>query len=827
LKDSTKISDFNFALQMLDFIDFEGASDHLISVLENFPIPIWAYNNRGIFVFWNKEAEKLFGYSSIKILGSSDNISVYKNIPANKAETLQKQFTSQNGKIFILQLNFLQKPADAGNIHTWVCGYNITRFMDTDKKTTDKINHLKNLEKILIRSDSFIYIRENDLDWQLSYISPNFYNFFGPIENYSGHNPICLAKYIHPDDIIRIKAEILIAEHERRDQMHLEYRITNNSDKTIWVSDAMEMIRNSNGSIIKIQGVITDITYQKEAEVKIKEQHKIIRKRNTELTLAHEKLKKSYTDITLAHEKLTENEIALRESEERYRQLVQTSPDVIALSDLQGALIYASPRCRKFFGYPEDEPIEGKNISQFIDPNDLNQARNEVANVKSAEKLFAGTYTMIKKDQSRFFVEVNSNLINDYQGNAKAMISILRDVTERKLVEEELIKAKNKAEESDSLKSAFLANMSHEIRTPMNGILGFAQLLNDENISEQDRDEYINIINQNGAILLKLIDDILDIAKMEAGQLKIFEKPCYINQLLYDEYLLFEKLIENQSTKKLKLILNLPPFNLDHEVLLDPSRFNQIITNLLGNALKFTKNGFIEFGYTLESPSWLKFYVRDTGIGMPPEKHKIIFDRFRQADETNARNYGGTGLGLTISSNLVKLMGGKMWVDSEVNMGTTFYFYIPYKPINNSDSIKEIATTKDKPKNYIWKNIKILIAEDEDVNFLYLEKLLKHTDAEIIRAKNGKEALEYCKSDPKIDLVIMDIKMPHMNGYTATREIKKIRNNVPIIAHTAYAMEEEKNECFNSGCNAYLTKPTDRLQLLRTLDHFITTKNNK
>jgi PAS domain S-box-containing protein len=810
---------------MLEFLDFEEASDHLLSVLENFPIPIWAYNDQGIFIFWNKETEKLFGYSSFNILCNQDNISVFKNIPLNNSETIQRQFTSQNGKIFILQLNFLQKSKAGNNTQTWICGYDITRFINTETEITNRLNHYHNLEKILNRSDSFIYIRENDIDWRLTYISPNFYSFFGPKSDFSDRNPILLTKYIHADDIVRIKAEILIAEHKQLDQMHLEYRITSNSNKTIWVSDSLEMIRNSNGNVIKHQGVITDITYQKKAEVKIKEQHKIIRTRNTELILAHEELKKSYTDITLAHEKLTESEIALRESEEQYRQLVQTSPDVIALVNIKGDLIYASPRSKQLFGYPEDEKIEGKNIFQFIDPLDLMRAQAEVSNVINELKTFTGTYTMVKKDQTRFFAEVNSSLLKDYQGNIKGMISVIRDVTERKHVEDELIKAKNKAEESDRLKSAFLANMSHEIRTPMNGILGFAQLLNDDNLSSQERNEYTNIINQNGNILLKLIDDILDIAKIEAGQLALYEKPCYINQLLYDEHILFNKLIENHPSKNINLILNLPSSNQDYEIIIDPSRFKQIISNLLGNALKFTEKGFIEYGYIIETQSWLRFYVKDTGIGMSKEKHEIIFDRFRQADESSSRKYGGTGLGLTISSNLVKLMNGEIWIESEENKGSTFFFRIPFKPAGYAVTPANLTSNEQKNQNFKWNNFTILITEDEEVNYIYLNEILKHTQAKLIRAKNGVEAINYCKSDLKIDLVLMDIKMPEMNGYTATREIKKIRNSLPIIVQTAYAMEEEKNECFASGCNAYLSKPTDRIKLLHTIDNFLSIKN--
>jgi signal transduction histidine kinase/CheY-like chemotaxis protein len=679
LKKTTKITDFNFALQMLEFIDLEEASDYMLSVLENIPFPVWAYNNLGTVIFWNKESERLFGYPSFQMLGEPDKLSVFKNTTESNS-SIEKQFISHNGKHFTLSLTWFHKPRGNDLFQTWFCGYDITRYKSAENETNILLQHYTNIQKIFNQSDSFIYIRENDLDWKVSYITPNFHNSFGQKEV-----PLYFATYIFPDDIVRIKAEILISEHQGWDQMRLEYRLINNRNKPVWVSDTMEVIRNDAGVVTRYQGVITDINFQKKAEVKIKEQHKIIRTRNAELMQAHEELK------------------------------------------------------------------------------------------------------------------------NNYQ---------------------ELIKAKERAEEADRLKSAFLANMSHEIRTPMNGILGFAALLNDASLTSDQRNSYSDIINQNGNVLLKLIDDILDIAKIEAGQLTIFEKPVFINQLLYDEYLLFNKLIEKSGNKNLQLKLQLPSVHIEHEVLIDPARFKQILTNLLGNALKFTDKGYIEFGFNVESPSWLKFYVKDTGIGMPKEKHEIIFDRFRQADETSSRKYGGAGLGLTISLNLVKLMGGEMHVESEPDKGTTFYFYLPYKPIKKDKQLLKIDVRVPGNNNFFWQNTRILIAEDENINYIYLQEILKSTQAEIIHAKNGLEALEYCKSDPSIDLVLMDIKMPQMNGYTATQEIKKIRGNLPIIAQTAFAMEEEKNQCFASGCDAYLSKPTDRIKLLYTINNFLSVKNN-
>ncbi len=400
-------------------------------------------------------------------------------------------------------------------------------------------------------------------------------------------------------------------------------------------------------------------------------------------------------------------------------------------------------------------------------------------------------------------------------------LKLARDIQDRKKIEEELIKAKNKAEESDRLKSAFLANMSHEIRTPMNGILGFANLLNEREPSVEERKEYIEIINQNGIILLKIIDDILDVAKIEAGQLKIVEKPCYLDQILYDQYILFKNMLEKREHKSLSVRLKLPEFKLENQIFTDHARLSQIMSNLLSNAIKFTEKGLIEFGYILESPSQLKFYVKDTGIGIPPDKFEMIFDRFRQADESQARRYGGTGLGLTISNNLIRLMGGNMWVESELGKGTVFYFSLPYKPYLERVLYKPKPASETKSDDFDWKDKTILVAEDEIRNYQYLYEVLKLTNATILHAKNGKEAIELCKENVKIDLVLMDIKMPEINGYIATREIKKIRQNLPVIAQTAYAMQEEVTLCKEAGCDEYISKPIDSHKLLKLIDTLI------
>jgi PAS domain S-box-containing protein len=373
----------------------------------------------------------------------------------------------------------------------------------------------------------------------------------------------------------------------------------------------------------------------------------------------------------------------------------------------------------------------------------------------------------------------------------------------RKQLENELIRAKDKAEESDRLKSAFLANMSHEIRTPMNGILGMTQLLAIPDISSDQRKEYLELINKNSETLLNLIDDIVDVSKIEAGQMKIIRKPFRLNPLFDQLNMLFSSSSVYKSKKDLKLLTSksLPDST---TIFTDPDRLRQIFINLIGNSLKFTESGHIEFGYTLESEKLL-FFVKDTGIGISTEKQEVIFDRFTQADDSLTRKFGGSGLGLAISRGLIELLGGNIWVNSTLQHGSTFYFTIPYIPAEESE--EQDKMWMESPSDFNWSGRTFLIVEDDKVSFKFLEGIFRKTAATILHADNGIKAIEFCKSNPEIDIVLMDIQLPEMSGLDATRIIKAIRKTLPIIAQTANAMSDDKEKCLEVGCVDYVSKP--------------------
>ena len=381
-------------------------------------------------------------------------------------------------------------------------------------------------------------------------------------------------------------------------------------------------------------------------------------------------------------------------------------------------------------------------------------------------------------------------------------------------------KAAAKAKDADRLKTAFLANMSHEIRTPLNSIIGFTQLLADDNLSD-DQKQYIDIINTSGKNLLVIINDIIDISKIEAGQLKVVKTDCNINQIFTDllQYFLSDR--KNHQDKDIQISLRLTLSDKDSTIYTDDVRLKQILINLISNAIKFTHHGFVEFGYFLdEEKKKMVFFVKDSGIGMDPEKQNIIFKRFRQADGTISRRYGGTGLGLSISKGLVAILGGNIWVESRLGEGSTFYFSLPYK--NTFYSTVYMSRERGREQDpYSWSDKMILIVEDDENNLYYLKRVLSKTQINIIHAKDGLEAVRKCSEIINIDIILMDIQLPLLNGLDATQQIRAMNKKYPIIAQTANAMDDDRRRCIDSGCTDYISKPIDRQVLLEVLSKYL------
>ncbi len=372
-----------------------------------------------------------------------------------------------------------------------------------------------------------------------------------------------------------------------------------------------------------------------------------------------------------------------------------------------------------------------------------------------------------------------------------------------------------KARESDRLKSSFLANMSHEIRTPLNAIVGFSNLLADDDVDESDLKDYVSIINSSNLSLLRLIDDILDVSLMETNQLKLVYKDCDLQQMMNDL----------ETTYKRKRI-ELNKVNLDIRIEgplaalvlhTDCERLRQVFVNLLDNAIKYTEQGSIVFGYAHQGNK-LRFYVKDTGIGVPEHHKEHLFDRFYKVEDHPEKLFRGTGIGLYLCKNIVKLLGGEIGVNSEINKGSEFYFTLPAKIVNREEKpLAHHPILKESPKS---RKLKVLVAEDQLSNRQYLEAILKPSDFDLIQANNGKEAIEQFKQHPDVQLVLMDIKMPEMDGFEALREIRKLNEKVPVFALTAYALVPDRDRCLKAGFNAYFSKPLDKISLFSKIEEW-------
>jgi len=411
--------------------------------------------------------------------------------------------------------------------------------------------------------------------------------------------------------------------------------------------------------------------------------------------------------------------------------------------------------------------------------------------------------------------------VHAFQTSPNQMTVFFTDITDRKKAEEDLIRAKEKAQESDRLKSAFLANISHEIRTPMNGILGFAELLKNPMLSGEEMREYISIIRRSGNRMLNIINDLIDVSRIESGQMNVFISECNINEQTTYIYNFFKP---EAIQKGLKISYNnsLPDFKAIIKT--DKEKILSVLTNLVKNAIKFTNEGSIEFGY-LRKGAIIEFYVKDTGIGITFEQKETIFERFRQGNESLDRNYEGAGLGLYISKSYIEMLGGKIWVESDVsiyrgNSGSIFYFTIPYNP----EAVKSNNYKKPDPgdeEDYLLKKLKIIIAEDDDASALLISRMIKLISKEVLIARNGLEAVETYLNNPDTDLILMDIKMAGMDGYEATRQIRQLNRNIVIIAQTAYAQTGDKEMAIEAGCNDYISKPINPDELLSLIKKYL------
>ena len=471
-------------------------------------------------------------------------------------------------------------------------------------------------------------------------------------------------------------------------------------------------------------------------------------------------------------------------------------------------------------------PVLVKYEFDFLDVDDFNQ----ICKTLSANQNYL-VHKQFKTTEGIKTFEVSAHLLPDNinaflyinykfgkNGENECFDGIIEDITDNVTLKNELKQARDKALEADRLKSTFLTNMSHEIRTPMNSILGFSSMLKRKGIPYHKREQYLDIILSRGKHLMQILNDILDITRIEGDQVKVNPSSLVLNDFL-DE--LYQDIVEELTSmgKNIELIVQTP---LSHEhslIITDNLHLHRVFTNLLNNSIKFTEKGTIEFGYILDRENKIVFYVKDTGIGISSELHETVFQRFRQVDESFTRIHGGLGLGLSICRGLIKLMGGEIWVESNVKNGSIFYFTMNYSLKKDENHHSEDPIVQENLS--IWKNKLILIVEDDPASYEYLNEILSLVGCNVLHAANGKEAMDILGKADIIDLVLLDIQLPEMDGYQLTKNIRLNHPKVPIIAQTAHAMSENKRMCIEAGCTGYIAKPISYDLLMDTLKKYL------
>jgi signal transduction histidine kinase/CheY-like chemotaxis protein len=524
------------------------------------------------------------------------------------------------------------------------------------------------------------------------------------------------------------------------------------------------------------------------------------------LKLLHE-LEVHQIELEMQNEELQLAKTDAREAAEKYTGLFDFAPigyaalsrdGVIDEINLVGAAMLGRDRSR----------VINKQLGIFVSSSTREMYTAFLENIyssgvqESCELILAG-------DNDQSMNVFTTGIVSD--SSERCMITMV-DITDRKRIAKELVAAKEKAMESDRLKSAFLANMSHEIRTPMNGILGFTWLLKQPMLSNEQKQEYISIIEQSGLRMLHIINDILSIARVEAGQVELSISGTDINS--HFDYI--QSFFEPEARRKgIQLIAEKGLSAEEVTVLTDSEKLFSILSNLTKNAIKFTADGSITLAYEKKG-EFLEISVKDTGEGMRRDKQEIIFERFRQDSESLTRDNDGSGLGLSIARAYVELLGGRIWVKSEYGKGSEFYFTIPRNLESFEDTASRENPTAAEEEAKIRK-LKILVAEDDEISDLYLTIAIKDISRDVLKVTTGYDAVEVCRKNPDIELILMDIRMLVMDGYAATTKIREFNKDVIIIAQSAQALSGEKEMALKAGCNDYISKPIDPSSLMNMI----------
>ncbi len=768
-------------------------------LLENLSNGIITYDAYGQIVDCNRMALSILGISRDGFIGSNINNDSWqfidkdkhvldiKEYPVNIVKELKKpihnviigKVKDDENSIVWIKINANPQFDSENNISQIIVDFrDITDQVNSEFELSRRLQEIKNAQSVSKVGSWFIDKQSMAIKW-----TDHSYKIFGVSQDTLAPNFSDFGEYFTDNSWqLLSKSTLLTLDDGSPFTLELEFL---RSDKSIGVMVAHgEVLNDKWGKATGMWTIAQDISEQKVVEAQLH----------------------------------TAQEIAI-ENEEKYKALYDNAPLSYQSLDKNGFLIDVNPLWLKTMGYTREEVI-GSPFVSYMFPEMADSYKSIFSNFKKSGFINGVEFKMRKKNGEAIHVSYEGISTYKKNGDFKQTYCVFKDVTHQKKIEASLVEAKLKAEESDKLKSAFLANMSHEIRTPMNAILGFSDLLLRKDLDEDKKEKYLELINTGGKRLLTIISDIIDLSKIDANQISIKLKDCDINEMLDNLHSQFIVSADNKNVSfdvfkglsaKAALIKS------------DNVRLIQIISNLLENAFKFTNTGVIRLGYTLEDNK-LKFYVSDTGIGVSPKYFKLIFERFGQAKQELTKLGTGTGLGLSIVKGLLDLLGGDIWLESEEGKGSTFFFTIPYNPINIANPIEILPQSvenvvEEEPETESISTI--LVVEDDSSNFLYLEALFMPFNYNILHAWNGEEALDLFSNNPDIKLILMDIKMPLMNGFDATERIRKINQDIPIVAQTAFAMADDRRKAIAVGCNDYISKPISKVKLLNIISKYL------
>ena len=776
---------------------------------------IWTTDIEFNLTFVNDAISKFLGYTPEEFIGLNPSVFTTKEgmkTMQNVAEQLVAKYKEKEFNQSIFELKQIKKDGTLIDVEIRanllldrdknIIGFQGRSVDITEPKQIEEL--LKQSEqkhKLLIKNSSDLLMSQN-IDGKLTYISPQCEEILGfTIDEVRSLN---IQKQIHPDDLGMTQKTMYITL-KGKELKNLEYRFIKKNGDIVWLNHTARPIIIDN-KILEIQSTVSDITERKRASQIQKVLYNIsnavsITKNLDELISRIQAELGTIIDTTNFYIALYDNK-----TDTLSLPFFIDEKDAITSFPAGKTLTYYVIRTEKsLLATKEELTILEKN--------------GDIESFGSNSEIWLGVPLKIEGKVTGVLAVQSYTDENAYDESDKEILEFVSHQIsisiERKKAEEDLKSALEKAHESDRLKSAFLSNMSHEIRTPMNGILGFTELLKEPQLTGDEKERYIRIIEKSGDRMLNTINDIIDISKIEAGQVEVVKSEVSLNIILKEQYTFFNS--EAQS-KGLELIYKPTLSDKEAIIVADKHKLEGILTNLIKNAIKFTKKGNISFGYSLKKEKGfegLEFYVKDTGIGIPSDRIRAIFNRFEQADIKDTRVFEGSGLGLAISKSYVEMLGGKIWVVSEEAIGSTFYFTIPYKTQKPKETITT-PTAKINQEKYL-ENISILVAEDDLTSVLLFKEIFKGKFHNIFYTKSGTETIEEIKKNPGIDIILMDIKMPEMDGYTATREIRKFNREVIIIAQTAFGLSGDRKKAIDAGCNDYITKPIIKDRLLEMI----------